>query len=166
MLRTLASRSYNNWLHMPKQSELVLLPLYHLIRIGRVTIRMLLALHITWLVRRTTKARGGHMVMTAAGSLLGGETETAEMTGEMVKGGVRARKVRRQGSQTRVFHVWRPQQTMLALRPQCTKTRTRLYRTPSRRRLRETEAWKGMGRWGDTSKERTWYHRRPLGLHP
>ena len=94
----LALPSYNNWLLITKQSELDLLPLYHLIRIGRITIRMLLALHITWLVRPTTKARDGHTVMTEAGSLLRGGTATAEVTGETVGGGVHVHKVLRQGS--------------------------------------------------------------------
>jgi len=98
MLRMLASLSYNNWLLITKQSELVLLPLYRLIRIGRMTIRMLLALRITRLVRPTTKARGGHMVMIEADSLLGGGTATAEVTGETVEGGVHVHKVLRQGS--------------------------------------------------------------------
>ena len=98
MLRTLVSLSYNNWLRITKQPELVLLPLYHLIRIGRVMIRMLLALHITWLVRPTTKARDGHMVMTEADSLPGQGTAMAKVTGETVKGGVHVHEVLRYGS--------------------------------------------------------------------
>jgi hypothetical protein len=98
MPRMLALPSYNNWLLITKQSELVLLPLYHLIRIGRITIRMLLALRITWLVRPTTKARDGHMVMIEADSLLWRGTATAEVTAETVEGGVHVHKVLRQGS--------------------------------------------------------------------
>ena len=98
MLRMLASLSYNNWLLITKRSELGPLPLYHLIRIGRITIRMLLALRITWLVRPTIKARDGHSVMTEADSLPRGGTATAGVTGEKVEGGIRARKVHRHGS--------------------------------------------------------------------
>lgn len=97
MLRMLASLSYNNWLLITKQSELGPLPLYHLIRIGRITIRMLLALRITWLVRPTTKARDGHMVMTEADSLPRGGIATAGVTGEKVEGGIHAHKALRHG---------------------------------------------------------------------
>lgn len=69
-------------------------------------IRMLLALHITWLLLRTTKARDGHLVMKEADFLLRGGTATAEMTGETVKGGVPVHEVLRQGLQTRVTRVW------------------------------------------------------------